>query len=217
MGKLIDLTGQEFGRLAVVERVANNKRKEAMWLCRCECGNEVIVRGTSLRDGNTKSCGCLQKEAALKVGKNSATHHSYKTRLYNIWRSMKQRCYNPCNNDYPNYGGRGITIYEEWKSNFGTFREWAMANGYRDNLTIDRIDVNGNYEPSNCRWATMKEQGNNRRSNHLITFNGESHTIAEWARITGISYAVLKNRFYHLKWSPEKALTTTNLRLPHRH
>lgn len=129
-----------------------------------------------------------------------------KTRLYYVWNSMKQRCLNENDCRYNSYGGRGITIYEEWKNNFGTFREWALANGYRDDLTIDRIDVNGNYEPSNCRWITNKEQQNNTRRSRLIEFNGEIHTIAEWAEIIGVSYKSLYSRIRR-NWTIEKALT----------
>lgn len=130
-------------------------------------------------------------------------HGMKKTRIYKSWERIKRRCNNP--KTYKNYGGRGIKVCDEWSKDFMAFYEWAMANGYRDDLTIDRIDVNGNYEPNNCRWVTMKEQENNRRNNHHITYNGETHTIAEWGDILNIPYKVLLQRITTYKWSIEKA------------
>lgn len=135
-------------------------------------------------------------------------HGKRHTRIYDIWRSMRQRCYNPNTNRYKNYGGKGIKVCDEWRESFEAFYEWAMANGYADNLTIDRKDTNGNYEPNNCRWVTMKEQQNNRLNNHLETYNGETHTIAEWSEITGIKMCTLWARLKKYGWSIEKALTT---------
>ena len=125
----------------------------------------------------------------------------------NIWRAMKERCYNSKCEAYHNYGGRGIIVCDEWLHNFKAFYDWSITNGYRDDLTIDRIDVNGNYEPSNCRWVTRLTQANNQRTNHLITYKGETHTMAEWAKIKHISYGALRQRLYR-KWSIEKALNT---------
>lgn len=162
MWKVIDLIGQKFGRLTVINRAENyvppsKKKKVARWECQCECGNEVIVRGDALRSGLIKSCGCFKKDFAYGLGKGCATHKQTKTRLYNIWGKMKSRCYKTSNNRYKNYGGRGITVCDEWKDDFPAFYEWAMANGYADNLSIDRIDNNGNYCPSNCRWISLSE------------------------------------------------------------
>ena len=128
-------------------------------------------------------------------------------RLYNSWRAMKARCGNPNDKSYPYYGGRGISVCEEW-AGFQQFMEWAIVSGYHDGLTIDRIDVNGNYCPGNCRWATRMEQVNNARSNRHIEFNGETHTIGEWALITGINHFTLRNRLTYYGWSAERALTT---------
>lgn len=143
--------------------------------------------------------------AAPKGNKNHLKHGMRHTRLYNIWRSMRQRCSNPNCINYHNYGGKGIKVCDEWNK-FEIFYEWAMANGYTEELTIDRIDVNGNYEPSNCKWSSYKEQANNKTNNRQIEFNGESHTLGEWSAIKGIKLATIWNRL-KCGWSVEEALT----------
>lgn len=174
-----------------------------MWLCQCECGRTVIVSGANLRNGHIKSCGCYRSEIARK---NATKHGLRQTRLYKIFHGMKKRCYTPTAINFSIYGGRGITICEEWLNDFQAFYDWAMSNGYADDLSIDRIDVNGNYEPSNCRWVSMKEQVNNRRANRFITYNGETHTLSEWSNIVGINIKTLHKRLRD-GWSAEDALT----------
>jgi hypothetical protein len=134
------------------------------------------------------------------------------SRLYNSWKHMKERCYNPKCHDYCHWGGRGITVCEAWRDEFLAFKEWALANGYKDGLTIDRIDNNGNYEPSNCRWATKKEQSNNRRSLHHLTYNGATKTITEWSRETGLNITTILMRLNKYKWSVEDTLKTPSMK-----
>lgn len=167
MQKLIDLTGKQFGRLTVIKRngtyISPKKTSRSpRWLCICDCGREVNITGRDLKRGSTKSCGCLKAEI-VKIA--SKTHGLEGTRIYQVWRAMKERCYLPTDKRYKNYGGRGIKVCDEWKDNFQAFYDWAITNGYKEELlpsgrnkwSIDRIDSDGNYEPSNCRWISLSE------------------------------------------------------------
>ena len=204
MPKLIDLIGQRFDRLTVIRREGISNDGQAAWLCKCDCGAEVVVAGNSLRRNHTKSCGCYAREKTGNINRKHGMSHS---RIYNIWSKMNRRCGYEKENRYHDYGGRGITVCEEWQSSFEAFRDWAFANGYTDNLTIDRINNDFGYCPANCRWVNMKVQANNTRRNHELTCNGETHTLAQWEKITGIRQHTIGDRI-RAGWSIEKALTT---------
>lgn len=203
-----NLTGQKFGKLTVLKlqekRKRNTKGYRYYWLCQCECGNKTIAETYKLKLGHTKSCGCLVKE---KIAKVNQTHNLSKTRIYKIYSGIKKRCFNTKSQSYNCYGARGIKVCDEWLNDFKTFYDWAIKNGYKDNYTIDRIDVNGNYEPNNCRWVTSFEQASNRRNNHNLTYKNVTHTIADWSRITQIKEATIRQRINDYGWSVEKALT----------
>lgn len=200
--KIENLTNQKFNKLLVLRRLPNQGKK-VMWECLCDCGNLTSVTTSNLKSGRTKSCGCLRIN---QIVSRSTTHNQRHTNLYEVWKTIKQRCCNPNSQAYKNYGARGISICNEWKIDFNSFYLWSMSNGYRKGLTIDRIDFNGNYEPSNCRWVDRLTQANNTRTNVFIEFNNEIHTIAEWSRIYNIKPTVLYCRL-RKGWSLEKSVT----------
>lgn len=202
MGKLKDMTNYKFNGCTVLKRV-ENKGEHVCWLCVCKCGNEFVVRGTDIRTRNTKSCGCLNKKLA---GDRARKHGNRNSRLYNIWNNMKMRCSNINSINYKNYGERGIKVCDEWFDSFENFYKWAMNSGYDNTLTLDRIDNDDDYKPNNCRWADYTQQERNRRNNHILEYNNEKHSIAEWSDITGIPYSSLWSRIKK-GWSVEKALT----------
>lgn len=168
-------------------------------ICKCKCGNtHELIR---FNFGRTKSCGCLKPSNNLNY-----KHGDTGTRLHSIWLAMKRRAVSKTDNK-KNYGNRGISMCSEWANDYLVFKAWALANGYADNLSIDRIDVNGDYEPQNCRWLTFKEQQNNKRTNHFLTFRGKTQTIAQWAEEIGMNYQTLSRRINVAKMNPEEALT----------
>lgn len=192
-----DLTGKRFGKLTVIKIVSHNPVK---FECRCDCGNVKTVRAKDLKQGKTKSCGCISKDGLHE------THGKTHTRLYSIYNNMISRCENPNMKHYKHYGGKGVHICDTWRNDFMSFYEWAMKNG----LTIDRIDANGNYEPSNCRWATQKEQANNTTRNRVIEYKGERKTLKQWAEFLEFDESVLRSRLNH-GWSIEKAIETPKM------
>lgn len=208
MSKLRDLTGQRFGRLTVIARGENSKDGKSRWICECDCGRKKSkpVTVSDLVAGRVRSCGCLYFES--NKGRRT-THGKTNTRLHRIWSGMRQRCNDPVCAAYRIYGGKGVTVCEEW-SDFQCFYDWAMANGYRDDLSIDRIDSNGNYCPENCRWATMKEQQNNRSNNIRISFGGEEKTVSEWSEASGIPRATLEWRIKN-RWAEDELFMPVNL------
>lgn len=211
---MLDLTDKTFGRLRATARAQDAQtskgKRTPMWYCECECGNTVTVRQSSLTSGHTKSCGCLYMETR-KVQKN-VTHGQSRSRLYRIWNGMIQRCINPNDDSYERYGGRGIVVCEDWLNSFESFYAWAMASGYEDDLSIDRMDFNLDYAPTNCKWSTPKEQANNKSDNINITIGGVTKTLREWCPEYGISYATAWKRIRRMGWSPEEAVTTPLLK-----
>lgn len=194
-----EMIGKKFGRLTILEECEErDKYHYKVYKCKCDCGNIIYVNSNKLKSGNTKSCGCLKIEKLTK-------HEKCNTRLYSIYYNIKSRCYNEHYRDYKDYGGRGITVCDEWKHDFKNFYNWAMDNGYKEGLTIDRIDVNGNYTPDNCRWATLKQQGNNKRNTVYLTYEGKTRSLSEWADELGVKYSRLYTR-YRRKWTTKEIL-----------
>ena len=195
-----DLTGKRFGKLVVVKRLPTHiteaGNRVSLWECQCDCGNTTQVVHSNLTKGVTQSCGCLQRKL---LSERVSKHRKRQTRLYNIYANMKQRCYNQNNKSYRNYGGRGIKICDEWigQDGFSNFYKWAINHEYNDNLTIDRIDVNDDYKPANCRWATIEQQSNNQRKTVWIEISGNKKSLKQWTNFMGWKYGTYEAR--HLK------------------
>lgn len=198
----IDITTRIFGRLTVTGDSGQRSRGEVIWSCLCQCGITCTVTTSNLRSGNTTSCGCFQRET---TSKRFRSHGKTSKRVYNIWCAMLARCNNPKNNRYRYYGDRGITVCEGWKS-FENF--YADMGEPPIGLTLDRIDIDGNYCKENCRWVTMVEQANNKTNNHLIAYKNEVKTIAEWERELGFPRSLIWQRLERLGWSVDKTFTT---------
>jgi hypothetical protein len=208
------MIGKRFGRLIVLAR-AENKGRRTAYRCKCDCGQEKIVTSENLVAGHTKSCGCINRERlSARSKEQNTTHGMSHTRIYRIWTHMRSRCNLERHERYHEYGGKGIKVCPEW-DDFKAFYAWAMENGYDDTKTIDRIDNNKGYSPSNCRWTDYQTQNNNRDYNVMLTFNGKTMTVAEWARETGINDGTLRARLFHMGWSIEKALTTPTRKSKH--
>lgn len=214
----VDISGQRFGNLVAISLGVNPQNGNTEWLCKCDCGKALYIALTNLRSGQ-KSCGC----GRFNLGKYSTSHmkkhgacsvspeYPGDKRLYSVWRNMKQRCFNASCAEYDIYGGRGITICDEWKNSFEAFRDWAYSAGFDYNATskdcsIDRIDVNGNYEPSNCRWVSALVQSNNKTTNRYFTINGTTRSASEWSAIYGVPYSLVRGRISR-GWDIIRALT----------
>lgn len=203
MPPLKDLTGMKFGRLTVIQR-AENRGTKTCWKCVCECKKIVVVRGIHLITLHTKSCGCYNSEL---VTQRNTKHGMRESKLYSVWKSMRQRCYNEKCKDYKDYGSRNITVCDEWNESFEEFMKWALNGAYSNGLSIDRIDNSKGYSPDNCRWVTNKIQQNNKTDNRLITFDNKTMNVTQWSKELGIKSGTIFNRLFK-GWSVEKALTT---------
>ena len=197
-----NLMSQKFGKLTVIEKADNNKQGKQMWVCKCDCGKIKVkpVTTNDLKSGKVKSCGCLYLESNKGRRLSHGLTHS---RIYNIWQGLLSRCYYSKNVAFKNYGGRGITVCEEWRNDFKAFYNWSISNGYSEKLTLDRINSNGNYNPSNCRWVSMKEQENNRRNNRLIFYKNKKYTVSQLAEKLNITSATLLWRLNN-GWNEEE-------------
>lgn len=203
MPKFINLVGQKFHRLIVISRAENNKYNKIKWHCMCICGKKCIVIGSNLKNGFSRSCGCLRKEITKK---RRIIHGCYKTSEYRTWRHILSRCKNPNVSSYKNYGGRGIRVCQSWDSSFKAFLE-DMGFKPTPRHTIERINNDGNYEPSNCRWLPQPQQAHNRRNNKNIIFNGKALCLTEWSRLLGGKDNLVSDRL-KLGWSEEQAVST---------
>ena len=194
MSKLIDLTGERFYDLVVVKRLDNTSRGVSVWECLCDCGNITKVRGNNLRSGAVKSCGCRRSRI-----KPTMTHNMSKTSLYSRWALIKRRCDSPNYPSYKDYGGRGIKVCKEWHDSFENFADWALNNGYSENLTIE--------SPENCTWITKSEQARNRRSSYSIKYKGKTQNLTDWCKELNLPFKTIHSRIYRQGWSFERALS----------
>ena len=202
MSQMKDITGERFGKLVVVSRAANNRRGNAMWNCVCDCGNKSIASGQNLRSGAVKSCGCTITEK----NRERAKHGMSGTKLYKTWLNMRRRCTDKKSKSFKDYGGRGIYVCEEWKNDYKSFYDWAIANGYIEGLTIERINNDGPYSPDNCRWATRKEQSNNRRRCINIEYLGRTQNLTQWCNELNLDYKFIHCRMYERGMAFEDAI-----------
>lgn len=215
----IDLSGQKFVRWLVIDRAEDyvffdktGKRKiQTQWNCLCDCGNKSICRGNQLKSKNTQSCGCLKKELHdMRISKSIVPqNHGKGRRIYRIYSNMKQRCYNSNTPTYEYYGGKGVYICDDWlnkKNGFINFYDWSMNNGYSEKLTIDRINVDKNYSPDNCRWVDMETQANNKTTSCFVKINNEIKTVKQWCDFYNLSYSAVRGRINQYGWSVKKAL-----------
>lgn len=202
-----DITGMTFGRLVAKCRandyISPSGRHIAQWKCECSCGNNVIVTVSHLTSGSTKSCGCYNQECRHNRTSNGLRY----TSLYGVWNEMKQRCFNENSTAYINYGGRGIKVCDEWANDFESFYSWSIDNGYMHGLSIDRINNDGDYEPSNCRWVIDSIQANNKRTNKKYSLDGDEHTVSEWCEIFGIRNKSTVYARLSRGWNIKRALT----------
>jgi hypothetical protein len=190
--------GQKFGRLTLISLMPNKRYRT--FFCKCDCGNTLVIRGDSILRSKLPSCGCYFKEIMRELQHRShITHNKTNTRIYKEWQNMKKRCLYPNFEHYDRYGGRGISICPEWKEHFESFYKWAIANGYNDTLTLDRVNNDGNYEPANCRWATRTEQVNNRCDTVFINYENNRETLASLSKILGLTYSNVKTKYYRGK------------------
>jgi hypothetical protein len=210
MNKKLDLTNHKYGRLTVLAPVENTSSGKTQWLCRCDCGKTATVVSARLRSGITRSCGCLSRENSAAIGKSNAQHgfasHVNPSRTYRIWMGMKTRCTNPNSDQWQNYGGRGVKVCDRWLHSFECFLE-DMGEPPSTRHSIERIDVDGNYEPDNCTWIPLEDQQYNRRNSLRLEFQGKTQALALWAKELGLDVHLLQNRL-KLGWTVERAFTT---------
>lgn len=207
-----NLTGEVFGRLEVLGLSPRKSGRKSYWVAECECGNKHVVRSDSLTGGLVRSCGCLKLEQDRINLEVNHRHKESKSRLHNTWLKMKGRCNNPTDGSYERYGGRGISVCKEWDKSYETFRDWALENGYQENLSIERIDNNGDYEPNNCEWIELREQANNRRNTIWIEWDGKTKNLMQWSKELGINYSTLHSRYNRYKKRPPELFRPVNKR-----